>query len=64
MNEFKQAKPKLDLEGMHAAVEDAKLAIRLGDRAVRYMAGIAVGRLRLADVNTYHLAALKRELRD
>lgn len=47
-----------------AAVESARSDVRKGDQVIREFAELAAGRLRLADVPSYVLADLKRELND
>ena len=46
------------------AVHDAERTIQNSNRLVRGAADICRGRLRSADVSSYTLAQLKRELRD
>ncbi len=49
---------------MLEAQRDAEQTIRNGDRAVRALAKLTVGRLRLADVDRNVCEKLKRELKD
>lgn len=47
-----------------SAVEDARIIEKRANSAVNSLAGMCVGRLRNANVSSYVLRALKRELRD
>jgi hypothetical protein len=54
----------MNFQEAYDAINDAKETIRQGDLAAKQLAGLLVGRLRVAHVPPYVLGQLKKELRD
>ena len=54
----------MEWDDFTSAVRSAKSDVSRGDSAIRELAGLMVGRIRLANIPGAVLAKLKRELRD
>lgn len=54
----------MDYDDVARAVRTARERVKMGDKVVREVADLLAGRLRVAEVSSYTLKELKRELRN